>query len=109
MSESSTINRIVEWGAALEAKARSHEVIVEAGACAPTPNPAARVDFENSRLFARITLWSDGSFHAEAIDAVTSAAIMSRHGHVSPSASFDDEFADILTLLDICESPHPGG
>jgi hypothetical protein len=101
MPESSAIDRIVQWGAALEAKARSDEVIVAAEACAPTPNPAARVDFENSSLLARITLWSDGSFHAEAIDAGTSGAIISRHGHLSPSVSFDDEFADILTLFDI--------
>jgi len=46
-------------------------------------------------------MWSDGNFHAEAIDAATSSTVVSRHGHAVASAAFGEEFNDILKLFAI--------
>jgi hypothetical protein len=67
----------------------------------PTPNTAAKIDIESSELLARITSWSDGSFHAEAIDAATASTVVSRHGHAVASAAFGEEFSDILKMFAI--------
>jgi len=78
-------------------------ILVEA--CIPTENPAAKIDFENSGFLARITLWSDGSFHAEAIKVETAETILGRHGCTLSATAFGKEFSDILDLFEISE-PH---
>lgn len=88
-------------GAKLAAAARSPSLSIDVKICAPTSNPAAKIDIESSELLARITMWSDGNFHAEAIDASTSAAVLSCHGRATARRTFDEDFSDILNLFAI--------
>jgi hypothetical protein len=102
MSEATVIDRFIAWGAKLAAASSSSSLSINVEVCTPTPNPAAKVDIESAELLARITLWADGNFHAEAIDAATSATVVSRHGHAAVSATFNEEFSDILELFATC-------
>lgn len=101
MSDATLIDGFIAWGARLAAATRSSNFGIDVEVCTPTPNPAAKIDIESSELLARITLWSDGNFHAEAIDATTSSMVVSRHGHAVASAAFGEEFSDILKLFAI--------
>ncbi|MBB3559928.1 hypothetical protein FHX06_001239 [Rhizobium sp. BK512] len=101
MSDATLIDSFIAWGARLAAATRSSALSIHVEVCTPTPNPAAKIDIENSELIARITMWSDGNFHAEAIDAATSSTVVSRHGHAVASAAFGEEFNDILKLFAI--------
>ncbi|WP_143535823.1 MULTISPECIES: immunity protein TriTu family protein [unclassified Rhizobium] len=100
MPDAPLIDGFIAWGTRLAATPSS-SLSIDVEVCTPTSNPAAKIDFESSELFGRITLWSDGNFYAEAIDAATSATILSLHGHAAASATFGEEFSDILKLFAI--------
>lgn len=97
----SEIDRFIAWGTRLAATARSSSLNILVEACAPTLNPAARIDFENSKFLGRITLWSDGDFYAEALDATTAATIISEHGRLAAGVNFGEEFSGILKFFAI--------
>ncbi|MDF1631486.1 hypothetical protein [Mycoplana sp. MJR14] len=101
MSDATLIDGFIAWGAELAAATRSSSLSINVEICAPTANPAAKIDIESSELLARITIWSDGNFHAEAIDASTSATVLSRHGLATARTTFDEDFNDILNLFAI--------
>jgi len=102
MFQTGQIDRFIAWGRELAATSASGvRILVEA--CIPTENSAAKIDFENSGFLARITLWSDGSFYAEAINAETAETILGRHGCSLSTTSFGKEFSDILDLFEISE------
>lgn len=101
MSDTTLIQDFIAWGAELTAGSRSPNVSINAEICTPTANSAAKIDFENSKFLARATLWSDGDFYAEAVDAATAATIISEHGHVAAGVDFGEEFSDILKLFEI--------
>jgi hypothetical protein len=100
MSDTILIYEFKAWGDKLAA-ARPSSLSIDVEICAPTANPAAKIDIESSDLLARITLWSDGNFYLEAVDAAASATVLSRHGCKQPSATFGEEFSDILKLFPI--------
>jgi hypothetical protein len=100
MSNATLIHDFIAWGAKLTAGSRFPDVSISAEICTPTENSAAKIDFDNSKFLARVTLWSDGDFYAEAVDEATAATIISEHGHVAAGVDFGEEFSDILKLFE---------
>jgi hypothetical protein len=99
MTGSILLDMFVDWGRGVAAEARSSSLIADLEICVPTTNPAAKLNLEGRNLLARITYWADGSFYAEAIDAATSAQVLSRHGLPLSARAFDEEFKDVLDSI----------